>query len=383
MPDRPHAIEHGPTGPRERGGLSVLWLRETFAWMGSHSGYDQLCTWLEPRVSRHESLWKGQRSLPRGTSRALARAGRGLRAGPGHSRQSLVLELEAAWRIRRRAPQIVHTLYAEESLGFLIPRARRPRTLLVATAHQPAGWWRAHHRNADALVELDAMIVPARREVAYFEEWMPGRVTFVPHGVDTDFFLPLDAAAREAADRNAPRIVFSGIWLRDLPTLVAVVERVLRVDRHVQIDLIVPHARRHDAEYIGLLSEERVHWHGPLTDGELRDVYAAGALLVLPVHDSTANNALLEAMSCGLPIVSNRVGGIIDYTAAAFADLFELRDVDAMTEAVLRLVGDREERQVRGLAARAHAVAHLGWDDVAARTLAVYEGAAHRHAVAR
>ena len=367
-----------PGGPGAPGNerLSVLWLRETFAWMGGHSGYDQLCSRLEPKVRRHDSVWKGQRSLPRGTSRALARAGRGLRAGPSHSRDSLVLEVEAAWRIRRRTPEVVHALYAEESLGYLIPRTRRPRTALVATAHQPAGWWRAHHRNADALVELDAMIVPARREVEYFEQWLPGRVTFVPHGVDTDFFHPLDAPARETAGREAPRIVFSGMWLRDLPTLVAVVERVLRADRHVHVDLIVPHPRRHDAEYIGLLSEDRVHWHGPLGDRELRNVYAAAALLLLPVHDSTANNALLEAMACGLPVISNRVGGIIDYTTPAFAELFELRDVEAMVEAVLRLIGDSEERQTRSLAARAHAVAHLGWDGVAARTLEVYQRAA-------
>ena len=380
MADGSLPTEHRLIGEQERDHPSVLWLRETFAWMGSYGGYDRLCTQLEPKLLHHDSVWKGKRTLPRGTSRVVARAGRGLRAGPTHGRASLVLELEAAWRIRRRVPQVVHVLYAEESLGYLIPRARRPRTALVATAHQPAGWWRAHHRNADALAELDAMIVPAQREVEYFEEWLPGRVTFVPHGVDLDFFHPLDASAREAADRDAPRIVFSGMWLRDLPTLVAVVERVLRADRHLQVDLIVPHPRRHDAEYIGLLSEDRVHWHGPLSDRELRDVYAAGAVLLLPVHDSTANNALLEAMSCGLPIVSNRVGGIIDYTTPAFAELFELRDVDAMTEAVLRLVGDREERQARGVAARAHAVAHLGWDGVAERTLAVYEAAAHHHA---
>ena len=383
MADGALAIEQRVTDALHGGPPSVLWLRETFAWMGGHSGYDQLCTRLETKVSSHDSVWKGQRSLPRGTSRALARAGRGLRAGPSHSRESLVLELEAAWRIRRRAPQVVHALYAEESLGYLIPRSRRPRTALVATAHQPAGWWRAHHRNADALAALDAMIVPARREVAYFEEWLPGRVTFVPHGVDTEFFLPLDAPSREVADRNAPRVVFSGMWLRDLPTLVAVVERVLRVDRHVQIDLIVPRARRHDTEYIGLLSEDRVHWHGPLSDNELRSVYAAGAVLLLPVHDSTANNALLEAMSCALPIVSNRVGGVLDYTTAAFAELFELRDVESMAEAVLRLINDREERHSRGLAARAHAVAHLGWDGVAEKTLAVYEAAARRHAGAQ
>jgi glycosyltransferase involved in cell wall biosynthesis len=34
----------------------------------------------------------------------------------------------------------------------------------------------------------------------------------------------------------------------------------------------------------------------------------------LPLIDSVANNALLEAMSCGTPIIVSNVGGVNDYT---------------------------------------------------------------------
>ena len=45
-----------------------------------------------------------------------------------------------------------------------------------------------------------------------------------------------------------------------------------------------------------------------LPDNELTRLYQETELVVMPMLDCTSNDAVLEAMSCGTPVMSNRVG---------------------------------------------------------------------------
>ena len=95
-------------------------------------------------------------------------------------------------------------------------------------------------------------------------------------------------------------------------------------------------------------------------------------MMVLPLLDCTANNALIEAIACGLPVVSNDVGGIRDYTRNTFADLLPVGDVEGMSNAILRLVDDLEERKKKGILARLFAQQNLSWERIAVQTLELY-----------
>ena len=57
----------------------------------------------------------------------------------------------------------------------------------------------------------------------------------------------------------------------------------------------------------------RVTYPSQIDDDQLRTLYQTADVGVFCLADSTANNAILEAMSCGVPIVATDVGGMKEY----------------------------------------------------------------------
>jgi glycosyltransferase involved in cell wall biosynthesis len=112
-----------------------------------------------------------------------------------------------------------------------------------------------------------------------------------------------------------------------------------------------------------------------LTDEELLGEYQSASCYLMTAEDATANNALLESMSCGLPIVAERVGGIPEYTTSQCAFLTGQGDVSEIAEAIVGLKESSGLRRQMSEAARCRAL-ELDWTHVADMTRAVYSGIA-------
>jgi glycosyltransferase involved in cell wall biosynthesis len=351
--------------------LDILWLRERFGWMGKHSGYDQVCdaiAKLEP--GNHQSIWRQRKkTFSQPIRYFISRLRSGTQTSPFYNQFSAEAEAQVLWKSLLKRLDLVHVTYVENNLGILPKWKHRLSFKLIGTVHQPAGWWRMMHRYPKSVAGLDALIVCASREIAYFEEFLPGRVFFIPHGIDVNFFTPRQET-NKTSDR--PRCVFSGKWLRDIQTLAEVIDMVLAKNPRIAFDLLVPTKNRQDSTFFRIARHEQVSWHSDLSDLQLREIYQQASMLFLPLLDCTANNALLEAIACGLPVISNQVGGLPDYTRDSFADLFPVGDVEGMTQAILKLADDLQEREKRSQAARLFAQENLGWDKIAAQTLEIY-----------
>lgn len=342
--------------------------------MGNHSGYELVCNVLADLLpGDYQSLWKTSRSLPRLTRRLLSPLVK-QQWSATYDETGTLLELETLWRCFSSQFNLVHAIYVERNVNLLPAWKQRFSFKLVATVHQPAGLWRMQRHRPELISLLDEVIVLSSQEVTYFEQYLPGHVHFIPHGVDVDFFCPAeDLIASKYHD--CPRCVFCGTWLRDLQTLAHVIDTVLAKNPAVRFDLVVPSSKRKDPYFYRIARHPQVFWYAGLSDEQLRDLYRQATMLFLPLLDCTANNALLEGIACGLPVVSNQVGGIPDYTDNSFAELFPVGDVNGLVNSILNLVDDRQECIERGKAARLFAEQHLKWDKIAIQTMQVYEKA--------
>ena len=351
----------------------IILLRETFPWMGSHSGYDLICDYINNNEEINSIQLVKIAKKPGTILKTLyLYLERNIKKSVTYSAESFLAELEIVKKNIIFRTDIVHLIYVERMLGVLAKFPEFLRGKIVGTVHQPMNLWLKGRHNPEMVKQLEALIVLSHKEKDFFEKFIPGNVHFIRHGVDTDFFCPT-TGQEEKQKIQRPRCLFSGIWLRDIGTLHGVVERVLQRNSGIHFDLLIPIDRRDEPHFEKLKKYSQVHWHAGLTDEELRELYRSASLLLLPLHDCTANNALLEGVSCGLPVVSNDVGGVPDYTEPDFADLFPIGDAESMSEAVLAIVDDFELRQERGLKARAYAKSCLDWKHIAQETVHVYE----------
>ncbi len=172
------------------------------------------------------------------------------------------------------------------------------------------------------------------------ERAAPGaRVAEHHPGIDLARYAP---AARRP--RRLPRVLFIGGRFAEKggPELVEALAGSL--GESVELDIVTPGAL---PERPGLRAH-RLHPGDPV----LLDLLQQADLLCLPSHRDAAPWAVLEAMACGTPVLSTRVGGIPDLLDDGRAGvLVEAGRPDQLGEALRTLLSDEGLRA--GLAARA------------------------------
>lgn len=184
--------------------------------------------------------------------------------------------------------------------------------------------------------------------------------TCIPNGVDTDFFSP------GTETRDAAGILFTGNFAYE-PNAEAAryfASTILPLIRAQQPDAVFfvvgknPPASLHGMEGVvitGFVEDIRRHYRQ-------RTVFACPLLT-----GAGMKNKVLEAMACGIPIVSTSLG--VDGIAGLRpGETHILADVPAaFAQAVLTLLNNPAQRKGLTRQARQLAVAHFGWKTTAKR----------------
>jgi len=271
---------------------------------------------------------------------------------------------------RMRPPSIVHLLNFHATYPILDRFGERAPKQLTATVHHPQVSLMTGEQSA-YLSRLSSAIVLYRRDVQRLETDVgKGRVKFVHHGVDVDFFRP---AATEGLPQT-PRLLFIGRVLRNTAMLARLIRTMATRFPEVGFDLVVSSEQRQtDPHLKTLTSSPTVRWHSQVSSQRLRTLYQQSYLLVMPLVDSGANNALVEALACGLPAVTNGVGGVRDYGGDTVFPTAGEDDDEAMLDLIGRYLADFGWRNEVAAAAREFAVSRLAWPVVARKHREIYE----------
>jgi glycosyltransferase involved in cell wall biosynthesis len=111
----------------------------------------------------------------------------------------------------------------------------------------------------------------------------------------------------------------------------------------------------------------RVVVHGPLAPKDVAALYAGADVFVLPAYRETYGMVWGEAMAFGLPVIGWRAGNLPHLVEDRREGLLvETGDVDALSQALMRLALDGDMRRRLGVAAKRRALARPTWKASAA-----------------
>lgn len=329
------------------------------------SGYDRLAEYLDCRVFAEPVRWNlFQRLVAKSLNRLAHRSG-----VRWYHRGAVYNEAAAAWKWMKRSGQVFHFIYGENSYRYLGGMKRTPlRNAVVATYHTPPEKFRQLIPNHAFVKHLDAVVVVSNVQRVLFSDLIPAdRVFFVPHGINVRYFQPEEKLPGPDGKNGPFQCLFVGSHLRDFRTLSDVARVIASRDPAIHFCGVIPEAF-HDC-FQGI---ENVTLMNRISDERLLQLYQQADLLVLPLIDGTANNSILEAMACGLPIVSTDMPATRDYVVPECALLAPKDDVRSVVEAIEALKLDRDKRKSFGEASRRRAMT-FAWENVAHQMKQVYQ----------
>jgi len=280
----------------------------------------------------------------------------------------LSAEIKAFRKCWRENVDIVHYVDGEHSAQYLpwickLPLRIRPK--IVATFHQTPEFLDLL-TNRSVISRLDYITVVSPQQVPYFSELLPSdRIRLILHGIDTDYFKP----GNSPKEANKFKCVTVGHWRRDFKTVREVAEKLAT---YKDIEFHIVTSKRTGPRLTGLEDLTNVKlYRDNIDDAELLKQYQEADILFLPLLESTANNAILEGIACGLPVVSTYLPSVKAYLPGKEAILIKDNDPQQFVDAILHLAHNREYRKIMGQEARKRAE-ELDWRNIAPQYEAVY-----------
>jgi glycosyltransferase involved in cell wall biosynthesis len=112
--------------------------------------------------------------------------------------------------------------------------------------------------------------------------------------------------------------------------------------------------------------DDRVHFLGWQSRGQLIESYKQANVFVFPSRHEGMPNAMLEAMASGLPVIASCIAGseelVLDGNTGY---LFPSEDIESLQAALKKILNDAALREQMGSASRLHAEANYSWASTA------------------
>jgi glycosyltransferase involved in cell wall biosynthesis len=122
---------------------------------------------------------------------------------------------------------------------------------------------------------------------------------------------------------------------------------------------------------------------GAVSDEALRSLYHAANLFVYPTMGDSLPLVVMEAMACGLPVVSTTVGGLPYLVTPDCGTLVPPGDSAAVAAAVTAMLESPERMRTAGARGRARVATAFRWEHSARRAVAAYDKVLARKASVR
>lgn len=230
---------------------------------------------------------------------------------------------------------VVSTHYYADNL--LLSRAVDvPTVFRFAGIKNPSIRWRTMF----AADQADAYVANSESTAQRLAEWYDVDVIETVYaGVDVEEFTP---AKKSATDDFVVLFVGRLDDGKGVPDLIEAVKNV-----EVQLRIVGDGNRRREFEAFARqhLETDSYEFVGEVPHNEIHSEYQMADLFCLPSYHESFGIVVLEALSCGLPVVTTNLDAIAEYAEnGENALLFEPGDVSALEESIRRLLDSEDLR---------------------------------------
>lgn len=192
-------------------------------------------------------------------------------------------------------------------------------------------------------------------------------VTTIPNVVDTDYFIPgtkdnifTFGAVGQLTKRKRFDLLISAFTeaFRDKPVRLIIGGGGAEFE-NLQ-NLIITHRMEQKIESLGHLSREQV-----------RNLFQRTHVVVSSSQIETFGVTLIEAMSCGNPVIATRSGGPEQFINSKNGTLIPVNDKQALIDAMQEMLADYNDFDQHGI--RQNCIAEFGSQAIASKLEALYE----------
>jgi hypothetical protein len=250
---------------------------------------------------------------------------------------------------------IFHIIYGENIFKFL--GNFKFGNKIVLTLHQPPSVLGKNRRFLKSLRNVDKIILMSKEQEQFFNQLIPDTpVKLIPHGVDTNYFKP--------GNKTGNKLLQIGNWLRDFEFASKVYHYLYNIDKNLTI-YVVSRSKYHHF----FSSNKNVICMSDITDDQLLKLFQETKLIFLPLKDFTANNSLVEGISCGNEVlISTKIENWNE--ELGFKVHFVEPDCKKVGDLILILLDSTE---IKSISNRKFIVENLDWKVIGHKTKSFIE----------
>lgn len=208
-----------------------------------------------------------------------------------------------------------------------------------------------------------------RRTLTEIGLYDPDKVIYVPNGVDSKKFSPGDSEFR--SELGTKYILFVGRLdvVKGLKYLISAFKLI--ESKFPKVKLVIvgdgPEMGR-----LNRITSTNVIFTGKVLGDRLIDIFRGAEMFVLPSIAEGSPLAVLEAMSCGIPVISTAVGEIPYILSNGRGILVNPCSVSELVKAISFLLENEDLRRKMSIKSRKYIKNHRDWKNVIERIEKVY-----------